>query len=80
MKLTLKQFLFGKRLTAIDLVDGYDLIINVYVDDTCYGLNVDLSNVPAGTTLTKREDFTLNDDVLSVDNITLDITKTEMLG
>lgn len=80
MKLTLKQFLFGKRLTAIDLVDGYDLIINVYVDGACYGLNIDLSNVPAGTTLTKREDFTLNDDVLSIDDITLDIAKTEMLG
>ena len=80
MKLTLKQFIFGKRITAIDTVDGFDLIINVYVDDACHGLNVDLSNVPRGTALTTREDFTLTDDMLSVDNITLDITKTEMLG
>lgn len=79
MKLTLKQFLFGKRLMAIDIVDGYDLIINIYVDDTCYGLNVDLSNIPGGTSLNKREDFTLDGDTLSVDNISLDISKTEML-
>ena len=80
MKLTLKQFIFGKRITAIDTVDGFDLIINVYVDDACYGLNVDLSNVPAGTALTKREDFTIEGDILSIDEISIDMNKTEMLG
>jgi hypothetical protein len=80
MKLTLKQFIFGKRITAIDTVDGFDLIINVYVDEACHGLNIDLSNVPGGTSLTKREDFTIEGDVLSVDAISLDMSKTEMLG
>lgn len=80
MKLTLKQFVFGKRITAVETVDGFDLIINVYVDEICYGLNIDLSNVPGGTSLTKREDFTIDRDTLSVDNISLDISKTEMLG
>lgn len=79
MKLTLKQFIFGKRITAVDVINGYDLIINIYVDDACYGLNIDLSNVPGGTLLTKREDFTINGDILSVDNISIDISKTEML-
>jgi hypothetical protein len=79
MKLTLKQFIFGKRITAIDTVDGFDLIINVYVDEICYGINVDLSNVPGGTLLTKREDFTIDGDILSIGNISLDISKTEML-
>jgi hypothetical protein len=80
MKLTLKQFIFGKRITAIDTVDGFNLIINVHVDDACYGLNIDLSNVPGGTSLTKREDFDIVEDVLSVDAISLDMSKTEMLG
>ena len=80
MKLTLKQFIFGKRIIAIDTVDGFDLIINVYVDDACHGLNVDLSNVPRGTALTKREDFTIEGDTLSIDDITLDMSKIEMLG
>lgn len=79
MKLTLKQFLFEKRITAVDIIDGYNLIINVYVDGTCYGLNIDLSNVSGGTSLTKREDFTIDGDTLSVDNISIDISKTEML-
>jgi hypothetical protein len=80
MKLTLKQFVFDKRITAIDTVDGFDLIINVYVDDACYGLNVDLSNVPGGTSLIKREDFTIEGDMLSIDSISIDISKIEMLG
>jgi hypothetical protein len=80
MKLTLKQFLFDKRITAVDTVDGYDLIVNVYVDDTCYGLNIDLSNVPGGTTLTTREDFNIHGDILSVDSISIDMNKIEMLG
>ncbi len=80
MKLTLKQFLFGKRITAVDVIDGYDLIINVYVDDACYGLNIDSSNIPGGTSLINREDFTINGDILSVDDIAIDINKTEMIG
>ena len=52
----------------------------MYVDDACYGLNIDVSNVPGGTSLTKREDFTIEGDILSVDNISIDISKTEMLG
>ena len=79
MKLTLKQFIFGKQITAIETVDGFNLIINVYVDDVCYGLNIDLSNVPGGTSLTKRENFTIEGDILSIDNISIDINKTEML-
>jgi hypothetical protein len=42
-------------------------------------LNIDLSNVPGGTSLTTREDFTIEGDILSIDNISLDISKTEML-
>jgi len=34
----------------------------------------------AGTTLTKREDFIVDGDMLIVDTLSLDIAKTEMLG
>ena len=78
--MTLKEFLQDKTLSAVETVDGHNLIVNIYVDETCYGLNADMTNVVAGTMLTKREDFTLTDDMLSVDDIVLDITKTEMLG
>ncbi len=77
--MTLKEFLETNTISAVDVVDGFDLIINVYVEETIYGLKADTSNIPAGTPLTKREDFTLNEDILSVDNISIDTSKTEML-
>jgi hypothetical protein len=77
--MTLKEFLETNTLSAVDVVDGFDLIINVYVEETIYGLKADTSNIPAGTPLTKREDFTINGDILSVDNLSIDISKTEML-
>ena len=77
--MTLKEFLQDKTLSAVETVDGHNLIVNIYVDETCYGLNADMTNVVAGTMLTKREDFTIDGDTLSVDNISLDISKTEML-
>lgn len=77
--MTLKEFLQDKTLSAVETVDGHNLIVNVYVDGACYGLNVNMSNIVAGTSLTQRENFTLNGDILSVDNISIDISKTEML-
>jgi hypothetical protein len=78
--MTLKEFLETNTLSAVDIVDGFNLIINVYVEEAIYGLKVDTSNIPAGTPLTEREDFTLNGDILSVDDISIDTSKTEMLG
>lgn len=78
--MTLKEFLQANTISAVDIVDGFDLIINVYVEETIYGLKADTSNIPAGTPLTKREDFTIEGDILSVDAISLDMSKTEMLG
>jgi len=78
--MTLKEFLETNTISAVDVVNGFDLIINVYVEESIYGLKVDTSNIIAGTLLTKHEDFTIDGDILSVDNISIDISKTEMLG
>ena len=78
--MTLKEFLQDKTLSAVEIVDGHNLIVNVYIEETCYGLNVDMSNIVAGTTLTKREDFILTNNTLSIDDISIDMNKTEMLG
>ena len=77
--MTLKEFLETNTISAVDVVDGFNLIINIYVEESIYGLKVDTSNIIAGTLLTKREDFTIDGDILSIDNISLDISKTEML-
>lgn len=78
--MTLKEFLQDKTLSAVETVDGHNLIINIYVDNACYGLNIDTTNIVAGTSLTRRQDFILNKDILSVDNITIDIATIKMLG
>jgi hypothetical protein len=78
--MTLKEFLETNTITSVDVVDGFNLIINVYVEEVIYGLRVDTANIPAGTSLTKREDFVLTNDTLSVDAIIVDAATTKMLG
>ena len=78
--MTLKDFLQDKTLTAVELINfDYNQIINVYIDDAGYGLAIDTSNIPAGTPLEYRTDFVLEGDILSVDDISIDTSKTEML-
>jgi hypothetical protein len=77
--MTLKQFLTDKTLTAVEITEEYNLIFNVYVEGAGYGLDIDNSNVPNGTPLYMREDFTLENDILSVAGISLDTEITNML-
>ena len=57
--MTLKEFLTDKTLTSVEITEQYNLIFNVYVDQAGYGLDIDTSNVVAGTQLYMRQDFTL---------------------
>ena len=77
--MTLKDFLQDKTLTAVEITEEFNLIFNVYIEGACYGLNIDNSNVPDGTKLYIREDFTLENDILSVAGISLSTTETNML-
>lgn len=77
--MTLKQFLTDKTLTSVEITEQYNLIYNVYVDQAGYGLDIDTSNVEVGTQLTMRQDFTLENDILSVAGISIDTTQINML-
>ena len=77
--MTLKEFLQDKTLTAVEITEEYNLIFNVYVEGICYGLDIDNSNVPNGTQLYMRADFTLENDILSVAGISIDTAQTNML-
>ena len=79
--MTLKEFLQDKTLTAVELVD-FDCkqIINVYIDDAGYGLDIDTSSIPAGTPLEYITSFTLEADILSVSDISININEIKMLG
>jgi len=77
--MTLKDFLTDKTLTAVEIAEEYKLLFNVYIEGVCYGLDIDASNVPYGTPLTIREDFTLENGILSVSGILVDVEQTNML-
>ena len=77
--MTLKEFLTDKTLTGVEITEEFTLILNIYVEGVCYGLAIDTSNIPNGTRLSMREDFTLQNDILSVAGISLDTTQTDML-
>ena len=77
--MTLKEFLQDKTLTAVEITEEYNLIFNVYVEGVCYGLAIDNSNIPNGTKLYMREDFTLENDILSVAGVSISTTETNML-
>ena len=77
--MTLKEFLTDKILTSVEITEQYNLIYNIYVDQAGYGLDIDTSNVEAGTQLTMRQDFTLENDILSVAGISINTAETNML-
>ena len=77
--MTLKEFLTDKTLTSVEITEQYNLIYNVYLDQAGYGLDIDTSNVEAGTPLEMRQDFTLENDILSVAGISINTAETNML-
>jgi len=76
--MTIKEFLQNETLTAVETVDN--LIINLVCGESLYGIDVDTSNIPSGTLTTRRTDYTLINDILSVDTISVNTETTNMLG
>ena len=78
--MTLNELLKDKTLTAVELIDfDYNQIINIYIGEACYGLAIDTSNIPAGTPLTYTTDFTLDGDILSASDFSINTNDVEML-
>ena len=73
-----KEFLADKTLAAVETVES--IIINLVVEEGVYGLAVDTSGIQAGTPLTRTTGFSVVDDVLTADGLTLDLATTKMLG
>jgi hypothetical protein len=78
MKTTAKEFLQDKTLKAIDVAQG--TVLSLVVKKALYGLDVDTSNIPYRTPVTRVKDFTIDGDTLTADGITLDLAATFMLG
>ena len=77
--MTLKQFMQENQVTAFEVVPNV-LILNVVVDQIEYGLDVDTSEIQFGTQLQMVEEFTVEGDILTVGNLTLNTEQTNLLG
>jgi hypothetical protein len=75
--MTIKEFLQDKTLTAVGVVEN--TIINLITEDGNDGIDVNTSNISSGILVITRTDFTINDNILSIDDITIDIETTNML-
>ena len=76
--MTLKQFMQENEVTAFEVVPEV-LILNVVVGETDYGLDVDTSEIPFGIQLQMVEEFTVDGDILTVGNLTLNTEQTHLL-
>jgi len=76
--MNLKTFLENNNVNAFEIIPNI-LILNVFVDNTPYGLDVDTSNIQAGTQLSKITNFSIDNNILTVDTLSLNIETTNML-
>jgi hypothetical protein len=77
--MTLKKFLEENTAKGFEVIEN-QLIINVITENNTYhGINVDTSNIPNGTKLTTKSDFTLKNDVLTVGGVTINVGEVDML-
>ena len=76
--MTINEFLVDKTLTAVETVDN--LIINLVCGELITGIDVDTSNIPSGTLTNRTTDFTLNNNILSANNISVNTETTNILG
>jgi hypothetical protein len=76
--MTIKEFLQDNTLSAVETVDN--LIINLVCGESLYGIDVDTSNIPSGTLTTRTTNFTLTDNTLSTNGISVNTETTNMLG
>lgn len=77
--MNLKTFLQENNVTGFETISGV-IVMNVLVGDTSYAIDVDTSNIQAGTSLTRTEQWTIENDILTVDGISLNINETNMMS
>lgn len=77
--MTLKEFTQDNTITAVEIAEEVGIIFNVYVEEAGYGLDVDTTNITNGTPLSIKADFTIQDDILTVENISINMTQINML-
>lgn len=76
--MTIKEFLSDKTLTGVEKVGN--TILSLVIENSLYGIDVDVSNIPSGTRVERVTDFTIVNDILKISNIELNMNDVKMLG
>jgi hypothetical protein len=75
--MTAKEFLNGKTLTEIELVDNQ--VINLVINEFIIGLDVNTSDILFGTNLVRTDEFELSGDNLTFNNVSIDLSTINVL-
>lgn len=73
--MTLKEFIQNNDITGFEIIENIT-IISVIVKETTYALNVNTDNIIAGTPVIKINNYTIENDILSVNGLQLNINET----
>lgn len=73
------EFLANQQLIAVEYVNDYYLY-NLVTEEQYRGLDIDTSNIPGGTLLTRTDQFTLDGNILTLGDKTYDLSTIYMLG
>jgi hypothetical protein len=75
--MTLKEFIEENQVTGFEKIE--DLLINVVVNESSYGLDVDTSNIESGMILEIVVDFQIVEDILYIENFTYNTNDINLL-
>jgi hypothetical protein len=76
--MNLKEFIEKNEVTGFEMVGN--LILSVIVDEALHGINVDTSNIEAGTLVEKVIDYQIvENNLLMINNYEYDLTQLDLL-
>lgn len=76
MKKSLKEFIQENDVTGFELVNN--VILSVVVDNITYALDVDTSEIPYGMLVQRVNEFIIEEDILSVNNVSININNVNV--
>lgn len=77
--MTLKVFIEENPPTAFEIIPN-TIILNIISNNQIYALDVDTSNIQSGTQLVTIADYTIENDLLTVENITVNTNEIHVLN
>jgi len=75
----LKDILQKNDVIAFEVIENQRILSVILKNDIRHALNVDTSNILAGTQLTVVDDFSIKNDILTVSNISLNVNEVEVI-